>query len=111
MTNSIGRLALVLGLISVNALAAPTTYSFDTVTAVDLDHQNPKIVGIQKDSGANLTVSFVDNTNISFRYVVSRCVPVFLTAIEKPGRYYLHVTVDPADLNVQLRSCRLELKH
>src|SRR4030095_6333443 len=93
MKHSLRKLALVLGCISGSALAAPTTYSFDTVTAVELDHQVPKIVGIQKDSGAPLTVSFVDNTHVSSRFVVSRCVPVFLTAIEKPGRYYLHVTV------------------
>jgi hypothetical protein len=90
--------------------AVPTTYSFDTVTSVDMHARTPTIMGRAKDTLANLTVTFVDDTNGEYRYAVSRCVPLFITAMEKPGRYFLHVTVDPADSNVQLKSCRLELK-
>jgi hypothetical protein len=42
---------------------------------------------------------------------VSRCLPLFVTAMEKPGRYLLYVTVDAAEINVQLKSCRLEIKN
>jgi hypothetical protein len=90
--------------------AAPTIYAFDSVTAVDMHGGNPGIAGLEKDTLAPLGVNFVDSTNISFRYVVNRCLPLFITALEKPGRYYLYVTIDPAEFNVQLKGCRLELK-
>lgn len=92
------------------AHAAETTYIFDTVTAVDLHNSLPRIIGIEKDSGNPLDISFLDNTNISYRYIVNRCVPIFLTAIEKPGKYYLYLTVDPAKPDIELIGCRLELK-
>ena len=44
--------------------------------------------------------------------MVNRCTPVLLTMIEKPGRYYLHVTVDDdALLPIQMVECRLTLKN
>jgi hypothetical protein len=90
--------------------AAPTTYSFDTLTKVSLHASAPSLTGVLRNETSPMTVSFVDNTNISFRYIVNRCVPVFLTMIEKPGRYFLNVTVDPAVPNVELISCELELR-
>ena len=92
------------------AQAAPTTYAFDTVTSLQLDRTRSRILGIEKDTGLNITAEFVDQTNAAFQYVVNRCVPLFVTALEKPGRYYLFVTVDPADSYVQLVNCRLEVK-
>lgn len=56
-------------------------------------------------------LTFVDQTNGEYRYVVSRCVPAFLTMLEKPGRYYLNLTVDPTAANVGLVSCGLELRN
>ena len=41
------------------------------------------------------TVTFVDQTNGAYRQVVSRCVPVFLIMLEKPGRYYLIPRLTP----------------
>jgi hypothetical protein len=92
------------------AFAAPTEYAFDTVTAIDLDADQPSVTGVLLNSSSSSTVSFVDQTNISFRYIVNRCVPLFLTAMEKPGKYILRVTVDPAVSYVQLVGCKLELK-
>jgi hypothetical protein len=90
--------------------AAPTTYSFDTLTKVSIHASAPSLTGVLRNDTSPATLTFVDNTNISFRYVVNRCVPVFLTMLEKPGRYFLNVTVDPATSNVQLISCELELR-
>ncbi len=90
--------------------ALAVTYSFDTVTAVTLNQSNARVVGVERNTGKALSVSFVDNTNVNFRYVVNRCVPVFLTAMEKPGRYFLHVEVDPAATSVGLIGCSLEVK-
>lgn len=92
-------------------LAAPTEYAFDTVTAVKLHASSGSVTGILLNASTATTVNFVDNTNVSFRYVVNRCVPIFLTALEKPGRYVLRVTVDTAVPNVQLVACQLELKN
>ena len=92
------------------AQAAATTYIFDTVTSVDMHSSLPRIIGIEKDTGNPLDIPFVDTTNIEHQYIVNRCVPVFLTVIEKPGRYYLYLTVNPTQTNLQLVGCRLELK-
>jgi hypothetical protein len=96
--------------IPATAKAAATTYAFDTVTAVELGTTNHKIVGIEKGTGVMLTAAWIDQVSESYSFAVSRCVPLVLTALEKPGRYYLYVTIDPADINIQIRSCRLELK-
>ena len=72
--------------------------------------RRPRVTGRAKDTLADLSVAFVDMTNISYRYVVNRCLPLIITAMEKPGRYYLYLTVDSAESNVQLKSCKLELK-
>jgi len=111
MKNIFKSLALSMFMLSPSTLlAADTNYSFDTVTAINLHGSNPSISGIEKDTGNTLTVSFKDNTNVSYRYVVNRCVPAFLTVMEKPGRYFLHLTVDPVATSVGLKSCRIELK-
>lgn len=102
-------LAMFLLLPSV-AFSVEVVHSFDTVTSVTMHHNRPSVTGIEKDTGNQITVSFVDNTNVSYRYVVNRCVPVILTALEKPGRYFLYLTVDVAQSAVQLRSCRIEVK-
>jgi hypothetical protein len=90
--------------------AAPTTYSFDTLTKVSLHASAPSLTGVPRNDTSPATLTFVDNTNVGYRYIVNRCVPVFLTMLEKPGRYFLNVTVDPAISNVQLISCELELR-
>jgi hypothetical protein len=97
-------------LLPAHAFSADTNYSFDTVTAINLHESNPSITGIEKDTGNPLTVAFKDVTNVSYRYVVNRCVPVFLTAMEKPGKYFLHLIVDPSNSDVALKSCQLEIK-
>tara|TARA_B110000196_G_C21144824_1_gene665968 strand:+ start:2908 stop:3267 length:360 start_codon:yes stop_codon:yes gene_type:complete len=111
MNTKFKKLALSLSLmLPAYAIAADTTYSFDTVTAINLHSSNPSITGIEKNTGSPLTVSFKDQTNVSYRYVVNRCVPVFLTAMEKPGKYFLNLVVDPSASSVGLKSCQLEIK-
>jgi hypothetical protein len=92
------------------AQAAPTLYAFDTVTYLKLGRNYNQITGVERGTGLPLTAPFLDSTNNTFQYVVNRCVPLFVTAFEKPGRYYLLVTVDPAESNVQLVDCALEIK-
>lgn len=111
MKNTKLALATVLmGLGSSLAVAAPTTYAFDTLTAVSLHVSNPSLTGVLRNGSGPTTISFIDNTNVSYRYIVNRCVPVFLTMLEKPGRYYLNVTIEPTQQNIQLISCELELR-
>ena len=102
--------ALLIGSYASFATAAPTTYSFDTLSRVSMHSSIPSVTGVLRNATDATTVTFIDNTNGSFRYVVNRCVPLFLTMLEKPGKYFLNVTVEPADLNVQLVACELELR-
>lgn len=98
--------------VSLPAAAQTTTYTFGTVTAVDLDRNNPSIVGLEKDTGMPLTVTFIDSPDITYRYAVNRCVPLFLTMMEKPGRYDLQLRVDPTAnwTDLPFKGCRLQLK-
>lgn len=81
------------------------------ISRIDVHAAHPSVTGILRNTTTPVTVTFVDQTNGEYRYVVSRCVPVLLTMLEKPGRYYLNLTVDPAAANVGLVSCGLELRN
>jgi hypothetical protein len=102
--------AMMLTGISASAFAAPTDFEFETVTAITMDGVRPTITGVLRNSTAPTTLAFRDETNVSFRYVVNRCVPIFLTMMEKPGKYYLLVVVDHAVPYVQLVSCTLQVR-
>jgi hypothetical protein len=41
---------------------------------------------------------------------MTRCVPVILTRMEKPGRYYLNLTLEPNDGFRAIVNCGLELR-
>jgi hypothetical protein len=101
-------IALAIG--SSAASAAPTTYSFDSVSRVDMHEKNPSITGIQRNATTPTTVTWADNVVGDYRHAVDRCVPLFLLMLEKPGRYYLNLTVDPAQMNLGIVSCGLELR-
>jgi len=88
------------------ANSATDIYIFDTVTALELSKTKHQLSGIEKDTGSPLNVRIETNTA---DYLISRCVPIFLTALEKPGRYYLYLRIDP-NTTAQLKGCRLELK-
>jgi len=87
--------------------AANKTKVFDTVTSFKQAARSsllPKVSGIEKDSGANISVEFTFDRSYDASFAMG-CLPLILTAMEKPGRYYLHVTWD-----VQLQNCMLSLK-
>ena len=100
--------AVLLAVFASAAGAAPTAYVFDTVTRFDFgspqnSNQN-SITGILRNDTTPTTVTFPDST-------MTRCVPVILTMIEKPGRYYLNITVDTQFANLGMHSCGLELRN
>ena len=103
--------ALMLAAASAAASAAETNYAFDSISRIDVHAAHPSVTRILPNTTTPVTVTFVDQTNGEYRYVVSRCVPLLLTMLEKPGRYYLNLTVDPAAANVGLVSCGLELRN
>ena len=103
------RTALLLSLFAVGAQAAPTTYEFDVVTSIDMHVSLPSVTGVLKNSTAPTTISFQYGGG-DYSFGISRCVPLFLTAMEKPGRYLLTVTTEPAYAAPQLISCGLQLK-
>lgn len=107
-----GKLALaaMLAGISGAALADPVTYEFETLTAIKLDAGLPSVTGVLRNSATPTTVEFIDQTNVSYRYIVNRCVPVFMTMMEKPGKYYMTVVIEPTQRNIQLVSCGLQLR-
>ena len=93
---------LLVSLFSHYANAIETVYAFDTVTTIDLSygaasnttHDQSIILGIEKDTGEVLNASFYPRQNISAQYEFNRCIPIILTAMEKPGKYNFYITLD-----------------
>lgn len=110
---SLSRLAIaaLLAAVASTATAAVTDYAFDSVTRFDIKTNEISISGVLRNTTTPTTVTFIENTNPDFAYRVSRCIPVLLTMTEKPGRYYLNITIDTAQPNIQLTSCGLELRN
>lgn len=109
MTRSIFALALLAATFS--AAAAPTDYVFDSLSKVDVGTPTVSVTGIIQGQTTPTTVTWNDNGNTDYSFLMSRCVPVLLTMLEKPGRYLLNLRVDPAALNFGTISCGLELKN
>lgn len=107
--------ALVLLTASAGVSAAPATYIFDSVSRFDIGHgqfvsvSRVSLTGILQNTATPTTVTIDDMLNSDLTYVINRCVPVFLTMMDKPGRYRLSVTTDP-DINGTFVSCGLEVK-
>ena len=100
--------AVLLAMTTSSVCAAPVTYVFDTVTSVSVDVARPELRGVEKDTGAPLQVSWPDFTGNTPQ--LGRCLVLFLTMLEKPGRYFLHLTIDESDFYYALSSCRLQLR-
>ena len=109
MTRSMFALALLVATSS--AAAAPTDYVFDSLSKVDLGRSTIFVTGIIQGQTTPTKVTWADNGNTDYSFVMSRCVPVLLTMLEKPGRYLLNLRVDPAEANVGTISCGLELRN
>jgi hypothetical protein len=106
-----GRIAAATLLAAVASVAAadPTDYVFDSVSRFDLAKASISVTGVLSNTTTPTTITFADA--VSAKDAVNRCVPVFLTMIEKPGRYYLNLTIDPADTAQAIISCGLELRN
>jgi hypothetical protein len=99
---------ILLAAASTGANADTTSYAFDSVSKFDLQDKQFAVTGVLRNTTAPLTVTFADNVNGEYRFMVSRCVPVLLTMMEKPGKYYLNLTWDSTDINLALKNCGLE---
>lgn len=104
-----------LALLSSTLWAATVTRSFDSVSSVNILN-NPVgmviITGIEKDTGNPLIVEIHGKLSglATFRPEVQRCIPPFLMAMDKPGRYFLHITIDDAAASL-FYGCNLEVKN
>jgi hypothetical protein len=101
--------AVLLSMATSVVFAAPVTYVFDTVTSVSIDRARPEIRGTEKDTGAPLQVSWPD-TSLGESRQQAICMPLFVTMLEKPGRYLLYLTIDEPNFNFALWGCRLQLR-
>jgi hypothetical protein len=107
------KTAAVAALLTLAAMAAQAeeiTYQFDSVSAFDLQRRNVIVKGILRNASTVTTLSWLENNpNLSFK--IDRCTPLFLTMVEKPGRYYLNLIIDTNETSSQTASCGLELKN
>ena len=110
--------AIVLLMASAGVSAAPVTYTFDSVSrfdsgrptvALSISYGLLSITGILQNATTPTTISF-QHSAADYATLGSRCVPIILTMMEKPGRYLLNVTMDAADTTSQVVSCGLEIK-
>lgn len=95
-------------LVSSAASAAQTqTYTFDSVSQFDTGYPTSSVIGHLVNAATPTTVAVYDSYS-----VIGHCVPFLLTMTEKPGRYLLNVSVDPAATPTPtLISCGLQLKN
>jgi hypothetical protein len=101
---------VMLASMSGGANAAVTDYAFDSISKLDFKADGVVISGVLRNTTTPFTLTLADNVNSDFRYIVSRCVPVVLTMIEKPGKYYLNLTGDTAETAIGLKQCGLEAR-
>ncbi len=101
------------------ASAAPVDYRFDSVSSFDTGRDwssvSPyrgvlTVTGILQNASTPTTVSFGDAQIADGTFLSSRCVPIFLTMIEKPGRYVLKLSIDTSNTTAPFLSCGLEVK-
>jgi len=111
--------AIALLTASAGASAAPVDYKFDSVSRFDAgrDWTNPStqaqgllsVTGVLQNATTPITVSFRDSGYSEGSFLNNRCVPIFLTMMEKPGRYVLNLSID-SSATAPLLSCGLVLK-
>ena len=121
MKNIISKLLLGSVLVVSATYSSAKTVVFDTVTSYqsgkDSSNSYPYtsysvISGIEKDTGLEVSAQFGSYTyQHSGNGVAQICTPSVITSMEKPGRYYLHVTWDDSDRFKQVTHCALELKN
>ena len=97
-------LALALMLVSAFSMAATEITAFDSVTSYRMAET---LSGIEKDTGNPVSITFGASESR-----MSLCTPLVLTAMEKPGRYYLYVAVESNQWNSSksFKYCTLQLK-
>jgi hypothetical protein len=91
-----------------NALAAPVTHEFETITEINMHSYSPSLTGVLRNTTTPFTVAFYDMGGDS--KVLSRCLPLFMAMVEKPGKYYLVFTYDPAVQQVATIGCKLQVR-
>ncbi|WP_129642369.1 hypothetical protein [Peristeroidobacter agariperforans] len=107
MTRSLFALALLA--VTSSAAAVPVNYIFDSISRIELGPSRIYLSGIIKGETTKTDLNWANAANDSGRSV-NRCVPIFLTMLEKPGRYVLHLQFDPEPFNPGTLNCGLELK-
>ena len=103
--------ALALLVATSSAVAAPATYVFDSVSKVDTGRAAASVTGILQGQATPTTVTWSLAGNSELHFIMSRCVPILLTMMEKPGRYLLNLEVDSAETFLGTINCGLELKN
>lgn len=93
-----------------SAAFAIDTYEFDTLTEQKMGRSQVSLTGVLRNTSTPTTLNIVDNSSADFRFAMSRCVPLLLTMMEKPGKYYLVIEINPADTSLQINACALKLR-
>jgi hypothetical protein len=106
MTRSLFALAALFVTTS-SALAAPTVYTFDSVSRIDLGNPANSLTGLLQGQSTPTTVIWNEGQGVDSSHM-SRCVPLLLTMLEKPGRYRLNLYIDSARPYNGMITCGLE---
>ncbi len=101
---------LAISLMLTSAYCTADSVTFDAITSYSSTNafSLSSISGIEKDTGNSVTANFSGRRE-SGDTVASICTSLVITAMEKPGRYYMLVSWIPDNFST-LSSCKLELK-
>jgi len=107
MTMKLSRAVAAAAILGLSFQASADTYEFDTVTEFKAGSPNNVITGILRNTTTYASTAFTMSTS----YSTVACIPIFLTMMEKPGRYYLTLNVDNYGTYQSLASCALTLRN
>ena len=105
MTMKLRRAIAAMGLLAASFAACADTYEFDTLTAFTWGAAVGEMTGLPRNSSTLITLSLATNADDN------HCIPMLLTMMEKPGRYYLTLTTSSSAPPQLLQRCALALRN
>lgn len=105
MTMKFGRAIATMALVAASFTASAETHEFDTITTFSWGSGTPMITGLPRNSSTPITVPLSAGTSHN------HCIPMLLTMMEKPGRYYLTLVTSSPVTPQPLQKCALSLRN
>jgi hypothetical protein len=105
MTMKLSRAIAAMGLLAASFAASAETHEFDTITTFSWGSGTAQITGVARNSSTTINVPLGAGT------AHNHCIPMLLTMMEKPGRYYLTLITSSPITPQPLQKCALTIRN